>query len=256
MLIGTLAAAALYQQGGGGGSGLETIAIAVVVSAPVLAAIALIGAPEPRDRSRRRVSWSEGIAALSANAPFRRLLLAYFVNGSANALPCVALSVLRARRARRRRGDGGAFAGDLFSLRRSFRAVLGMGGAARLEASGLGLGHALRLRHFRRRAVPRRGAISSRSASSAFSQASPSAPISCCRRRCRPMSSTSTPRRAANSGRGSISQSGQWRRRLRRRLRRVSRCGRLGQSASKRRARTPRRPWSRSLCSTPLRRSS
>ena len=87
MLIGTLGAAAVYQQAGGGGAGLEAIAQMVVIATPVLVLVALIGAPEPRNRSRRKVSFKEGWAALSANAPFRRLLAAYVLNGAANALP-------------------------------------------------------------------------------------------------------------------------------------------------------------------------
>lgn len=87
MLIGTLAAAILYDQAGGGGDGLRAIAFAVVIATPVLVLVALVGAPEPHNRSRRRVTFKEGWAALSSNAPFRRLLLAYVVNGAANALP-------------------------------------------------------------------------------------------------------------------------------------------------------------------------
>lgn len=86
-LIGTAGAAVAYQLGGGGGEGLALIALLVVAATPVLAGIALLGAPEPKNRSRRRVGWAEGAAALRANAPFRRLLLAYLANGAANALP-------------------------------------------------------------------------------------------------------------------------------------------------------------------------
>ncbi|MEM6669859.1 MAG: MFS transporter [Pseudomonadota bacterium] len=86
-LIGTLASAAIYAQNGGGADGLRAVALFVVVALPVFAVVAVWWTPEPRDRSRNRVSYSEGLAALKSNGPFQRLLFAYFVNGAANALP-------------------------------------------------------------------------------------------------------------------------------------------------------------------------
>lgn len=86
-LIGTLASAAVYARAGGGAAGLEAVALMVAIGLPIFAVLAIWRAPEPRNRSRQRVAWAEGMAALRANAPFQRLLLAYFVNGAANALP-------------------------------------------------------------------------------------------------------------------------------------------------------------------------
>lgn len=85
-LLGALGAAALYASGGGGGEGLRRIALAVALSLPALALLALLGAPEPRDRSRLesgRTEWR----ALLAIGPLRALLAAHFLNSAANALP-------------------------------------------------------------------------------------------------------------------------------------------------------------------------
>ncbi|MEO1331625.1 MAG: MFS transporter, partial [Pseudomonadota bacterium] len=86
-LIGTLGAAVIYFVAGGGGSGLRAVAIAVVASLPLLTLWALLGAPEPKDRSVRPVSWREGWPALRDNRPFRLTLASQFVNSAANALP-------------------------------------------------------------------------------------------------------------------------------------------------------------------------
>jgi len=86
VLIGTLAATVLYFRAGEGGAGLHALAICILVALPVGVALAVWGAP---DRERRRVplTITDGWRALSGNAPFRRLIAAWFVNGAANGLP-------------------------------------------------------------------------------------------------------------------------------------------------------------------------
>ncbi|GMG84728.1 MFS transporter [Paralimibaculum aggregatum] len=86
VLLGTLAATLLYVLGGEGGAGLAAVALLVVLALPVTVAAACLMAGEPR-RPARRLSLAEGARAMAANAPFRRLLLAWFVNGAANGLP-------------------------------------------------------------------------------------------------------------------------------------------------------------------------
>jgi Na+/melibiose symporter-like transporter len=86
-LTGTVAAVLLYQGAGGGGDGLRAVALFVAVALPLGAAAALAGAPEPRDWSRTSLGLGAALRALAEEGPFRRLLAAYFVNGSANAFP-------------------------------------------------------------------------------------------------------------------------------------------------------------------------
>jgi Na+/melibiose symporter-like transporter len=86
-LAGTVIAVVLYNVADGPTEGLRSVALFVALALPATAALALLGAPEPRDFSRTRLSIGATLAALRENAPFRRLLIAYLVNGSANALP-------------------------------------------------------------------------------------------------------------------------------------------------------------------------
>jgi Na+/melibiose symporter-like transporter len=86
-LGGTVLAVILYNTADGPAAGMRAVALLVAIALPVTAALALLGAPEPRDFSKTRLSLGAAAAALRDNAPFRRLLIAYFVNGSANALP-------------------------------------------------------------------------------------------------------------------------------------------------------------------------
>jgi Na+/melibiose symporter-like transporter len=86
-LVGTVAAVVLYNLADGAGAGMRAVALMVALGLPLAAAAALAGAPEPENRSRTRLSAGAALAALSGNAPFRRLLAAYLANGAANALP-------------------------------------------------------------------------------------------------------------------------------------------------------------------------
>jgi Na+/melibiose symporter-like transporter len=86
-LVGTVAAVLLYQGAGAGGDGLRAVALFVAVALPLATVAALAGAPEPRDWSRTALGVRAALGALAREGPFRRLLAAYFVNGSANAFP-------------------------------------------------------------------------------------------------------------------------------------------------------------------------
>ncbi|MEM1344360.1 MAG: MFS transporter [Pseudomonadota bacterium] len=87
VLIGTVAATLLYFLGGEGGAGLYAVAIFVVVALPLTVALTLTFVREGELLDTRRLSFAEGWAALRANAPFRRVLIAWFINGAANGLP-------------------------------------------------------------------------------------------------------------------------------------------------------------------------
>ena len=66
---------------------LMVFAVAIAVGLPLAALVSMSAVPEPKDRSTARVPWREGFGHLAANAPFRRLIAAFFVNGLANGLP-------------------------------------------------------------------------------------------------------------------------------------------------------------------------
>lgn len=68
-------------------SGLFILAAILVIIIPASSWATVFLVPEPRNRSRTRVSIREGLRYLSANEPFRRLILAFLVSGIANGLP-------------------------------------------------------------------------------------------------------------------------------------------------------------------------
>ena len=69
------------------GRGLETLFWILVVTLPVALALALTLVPEPALRSGETLPWRRSLGLLRSNGPFRRLILAYFLNGIANGLP-------------------------------------------------------------------------------------------------------------------------------------------------------------------------
>jgi Na+/melibiose symporter-like transporter len=86
-LLGTVAAVVFYNLAPDGAGGLRAVALFVAVALPAAALWALAGAPRPAEAPASALRLGPLFAALRRNAPFRRLLLAYFVNGCANALP-------------------------------------------------------------------------------------------------------------------------------------------------------------------------
>ncbi|WP_406853605.1 MFS transporter [Alsobacter sp. KACC 23698] len=71
----------------GDGAVLAAFAAIVAVALPLGTATAVLVVPEPVERSRETAGWREGLAGLAANLPFRRLLVAFLINGLANGLP-------------------------------------------------------------------------------------------------------------------------------------------------------------------------
>lgn len=86
-LFGTVLAVILYNLAESAGEGLRAVALLVAIGLPIGVAAAVIAAPEPRDYSRRRLPLAAGFRAAAGSRLFQRLLLAYFINGLANALP-------------------------------------------------------------------------------------------------------------------------------------------------------------------------
>ncbi|MDT0619663.1 MFS transporter [Salinisphaera sp. P385] len=89
--LGTLVAIALPAliAGGQGGdaAGLAAVAVFLLIGLPLAAGIFLWLVPEPRHIRRQPPDWARGLRLLAGNAPFRRLLIAYLLNGAANGLP-------------------------------------------------------------------------------------------------------------------------------------------------------------------------
>ncbi|WP_312364298.1 MFS transporter [Ensifer sp.] len=90
-LIGTLGAIALAfatnAQALSNAGDLRVLAMFVGALLPVAACAAFLWVPEPRDRSRHRLGLADAGRFLVANRPFRRLILAFVMNGFANAVP-------------------------------------------------------------------------------------------------------------------------------------------------------------------------
>lgn len=89
-VLGTMVAimlpAAVGQLAGGRATGLEAIAIFLIVALPIAASLFLWRVPEPGGAASS-VPWSDSARLLAANQPFRRLVIAYLFNGAANGLP-------------------------------------------------------------------------------------------------------------------------------------------------------------------------
>jgi Na+/melibiose symporter-like transporter len=66
---------------------MAALAIAIVVLIVPTIVWALVAVPEPEPLTRERVAWRDGLRAIAANAPFRRLIAAYLINAVANGLP-------------------------------------------------------------------------------------------------------------------------------------------------------------------------
>ena len=66
---------------------MQVLATGLLVMLPITILVCVGYVPEPRDRSRARLGWWTGLAALKRNRPFLRLIGAYLINGWANGLP-------------------------------------------------------------------------------------------------------------------------------------------------------------------------
>lgn len=71
----------------GAAATLEVFAHFLVIALPVAALIAILVVPEPVDRSVRQAPFREGLGFMRNNVPFRRLVLAFLINGLANGFP-------------------------------------------------------------------------------------------------------------------------------------------------------------------------
>ena len=86
-LIGTILAAVLYSMGTDAAEGMRNIALLIVLAMPVACILCLAVVPEPRDFSRVSASLGSLARVVTGEPLFGRLILAFFVNSAANALP-------------------------------------------------------------------------------------------------------------------------------------------------------------------------
>ncbi len=86
-LIGTILAAVLYGTAANATDGLHVVALLIVTALPLTVAFCLWQVPEPTDFSKTSGSASSLLSVLVSERRFLRLLIAYFINGAANALP-------------------------------------------------------------------------------------------------------------------------------------------------------------------------
>lgn len=90
ILVGTLLAIALpFTIGWSDPSafhGLALLAVAIVIALPMLSLVTLAAVPEPAEHSRRQADFREGLRIIAGNRPFRRLAIAFFLNGYGNAI--------------------------------------------------------------------------------------------------------------------------------------------------------------------------
>ena len=92
IILGTLLALGLpvvlgIDDGPAKGQSLSLIAWTVIVLLPITVIALLSFTPEPPVRYRAHVTFRRGLAVLKGNRPFRRLIVAYLINGVANGLP-------------------------------------------------------------------------------------------------------------------------------------------------------------------------
>lgn len=91
-LLGTLLAIALpfavgLGSGAAGFHGLAAMGVFVLIALPLASLACVAGVPEPADRTRERLGMRAGLRHLTANRPFLRLIVAFLLNGIANAIP-------------------------------------------------------------------------------------------------------------------------------------------------------------------------
>jgi Na+/melibiose symporter-like transporter len=86
-LVGTILAAVLYSLGADAAEGMRNVAVLIIVAMPIACILCLALVPEPRNFSRAGASLGSLARILTGEPLCGRLILAFFVNSAANALP-------------------------------------------------------------------------------------------------------------------------------------------------------------------------
>lgn len=106
-LVGTVLAAILYSSAGeDAGQGLERVAIFILIFLPIATVLCLRHVPEPQNFTRAKAKLGSLIEILLREHRFRRLLLAFFVNGAGNGISA-ALFIFYATHVLAAPGSGG-----------------------------------------------------------------------------------------------------------------------------------------------------
>ena len=87
VIVGTLVAVVVPSLTSDRSEGLAWLAVALLVLLPITLVFLGISVPRPMAASSTPLSWRNGWSIVARNAPFKRLLLAYLINGIANGLP-------------------------------------------------------------------------------------------------------------------------------------------------------------------------
>ncbi len=91
LVLGTLLAIGLsgwvLGRGGNAGEALALIYGFLLVCLPLAFLVLWLAVPEPRGLKASPLDWRQGLGLLRNNRPFRRLLIAYLLNGMSNGLP-------------------------------------------------------------------------------------------------------------------------------------------------------------------------
>ena len=66
--------------------GFALLAVIIVITLPLFSLITLSATPEPKEHSRTRVGFMDGISHIRGNKQFLRLMSAYFLNGFGNSI--------------------------------------------------------------------------------------------------------------------------------------------------------------------------
>ena len=92
--VGTVAALVLQyvlSEGQSSAAGLErtldAFALIMIIGLPIAALVTLLLVPEPVNRSVTDLNFREGLRFMRNNVPFKRLVMAFFINGFANGFP-------------------------------------------------------------------------------------------------------------------------------------------------------------------------
>jgi len=85
-LLGTIGAAVLYGVGGGSSGGMTLIAFQVVLLLPIAVFVCWRNVPNAVNYSKNAPKVLDVVRIIRTNSVFRRLIIAYFINGSANGI--------------------------------------------------------------------------------------------------------------------------------------------------------------------------
>jgi glycoside/pentoside/hexuronide:cation symporter, GPH family len=127
-VIGAVAAVAVLSDEGPMREALGALGLFAAITTPLACGLCVLLVPDPPAKSYDKTSLWAGLKDCSTNAPFRRLIVAYCINGVANGLPATLFLYFVSER---------LGVGALFSDRPPFSAALGLCWRQNRQAQGL-----------------------------------------------------------------------------------------------------------------------